>query len=57
MIQLFSLEHMKLYRSFRQEVPEGEYTIELGKADVKREGTDVTIIAYGAMVHACIKSC
>jgi pyruvate dehydrogenase E1 component beta subunit len=50
------LEHMKLYRSFRQEVPEGEYTIELGKADVKREGTDVTVIAYGAMVHAALKA-
>ena len=32
------LEHMKLYRSFREEVPEEEYTIPLGKADVKREG-------------------
>src|SRR5690625_2719053 len=32
------LEHMKLYRSFREEVSEEEYTIELGKADVKREG-------------------
>ncbi|MEH6944634.1 alpha-ketoacid dehydrogenase subunit beta [Bacillus sp. JJ722] len=50
------LEHMKLYRSFRQEVPEGEYTIPLGKADVKREGTDVTLIAYGAMVHECLKA-
>ncbi|MBU8565067.1 alpha-ketoacid dehydrogenase subunit beta [Virgibacillus pantothenticus] len=50
------LEHMKLYRSFRGEVPEEEYTIELGKADVKREGTDVTLIAYGAMVHACLKA-
>ncbi|WP_416827000.1 alpha-ketoacid dehydrogenase subunit beta [Ectobacillus polymachus] len=50
------LEHMKLYRSFRQEVPEGEYTIELGKADVKREGTDVTVIAYGAMVHTALKA-
>ncbi|WAA11106.1 alpha-ketoacid dehydrogenase subunit beta [Fervidibacillus albus] len=50
------LEHMKLYRSFRQEVPEGEYTIPLGKADVKREGTDVTIIAYGAMVHEALKA-
>ncbi|RFA37583.1 alpha-ketoacid dehydrogenase subunit beta [Virgibacillus dokdonensis] len=50
------LEHMKLYRSFRGEVPEGEYTIELGKADVKREGTDVTLIAYGAMVHASLKA-
>ena len=50
------LEHMKLYRSFRQEVPEGEYAIELGKADVKREGTDVSVIAYGAMVHAALKA-
>src|SRR5690625_4557230 len=38
------LEHMKLYRSFREEVPEEEYTVDLDKADVKREGTDVTLI-------------
>lgn len=50
------LEHMKLYRSFRQDVPEGEYTVDLGKADVKREGTDVSVIAYGAMVHAALKA-
>lgn len=50
------LEHMKLYRSFRQDVPEGEYTIEIGKADVKREGTDVSVITYGAMVHAALKA-
>ncbi len=50
------LEHMKLYRSFREEVPEGEYTIPLGKADIKREGTDITLIAYGAMVHECLKA-
>lgn len=50
------LEHMKLYRSFRGEVPEGEYTVEIGKADVKKEGNDVTLIAYGAMVHACLKA-
>ncbi|AOH54637.1 2-oxoisovalerate dehydrogenase [Peribacillus muralis] len=50
------LEHMKLYRSFRQEVPEEEYTIEIGKADVKREGTDLSIITYGAMVHESIKA-
>lgn len=50
------LEHMKLYRSFRGEVPEEAYTIELGKADVKREGSDVTLIAYGAMVHTCLKA-
>ncbi|SDJ75378.1 alpha-ketoacid dehydrogenase subunit beta [Sediminibacillus albus] len=50
------LEHMKLYRSFRGEVPEEEYTIDLGKAEVKREGSDVTLIAYGAMVHSSLKA-
>ncbi|MEC5422840.1 alpha-ketoacid dehydrogenase subunit beta [Virgibacillus sp. C22-A2] len=50
------LEHMKLYRSFRGEVPEEDYAIELGKADIKREGKDVTLIAYGAMVHASLKA-
>ena len=50
------LEHMKLYRSFRQEVPEEEYTIPLGKAEVKREGNDLTIVTYGAMVHESLKA-
>ncbi|MGM7682751.1 alpha-ketoacid dehydrogenase subunit beta [Cytobacillus sp. Hm23] len=50
------LEHMKLYRSFREEVPEEEYTIEIGKADVKREGSDLSIITYGAMVHESLKA-
>ncbi|OLO40724.1 alpha-ketoacid dehydrogenase subunit beta [Alkalihalophilus pseudofirmus] len=50
------LEHMKLYRSFRGEVPEEEYTIPLGKADVKREGKDISIITYGAMVHSSLKA-
>ena len=50
------LEHMKLYRSFRQEVPEEEYTIPIGKADIKREGTNISIITYGAMVHESLKA-
>lgn len=50
------LEHMKLYRSFRGEVPEEEYIIPLGVADVKREGKDVSIITYGAMVHSSLKA-
>ncbi|RME47064.1 MAG: alpha-ketoacid dehydrogenase subunit beta [Caldilineae bacterium] len=50
------LEHMKLYRSFRQEVPEGRYTVPLGKAAVAREGEDVTVIAYGAMLHAALQA-
>ncbi len=47
---------MKLYRSFREEVPEEAYTIPLGKADVKREGTDLSIFTYGAMVHESLKA-
>ena len=53
---VFFMEHLKLYRSFRQEVPEGEYTVPLGKANVVREGSDVTIITYGAMVHTSLKA-
>lgn len=50
------LEHMKLYRSFRDEVPEGEYTVEIGKAKVVREGSSITLITYGAMVRAALKA-
>ncbi|EGL18304.1 MULTISPECIES: alpha-ketoacid dehydrogenase subunit beta [Paenibacillus] len=53
---VFFMEHLNLYRSFRQEVPEGEYTVELGKANVVREGSDATIITYGAMVHTSLKA-
>jgi pyruvate dehydrogenase E1 component beta subunit len=38
------------YRTMRGEVPEGEHVVPLGKARVAREGTDVTLVAYGAMV-------
>lgn len=51
---VFFMEHLKLYRSFRQEVPEGEYTVPIGKANVVREGSDVTIITYGAMVQTSL---
>lgn len=53
---VFFMEHLNLYRSFRAEVPEGEYTVEIGKANVVREGTDATIITYGAMVHTSLKA-
>lgn len=53
---VFYMEHMNLYRSFRAEVPEGDYTIPLGQANVVREGSDVTIIAYGAMVQTAVKA-
>ncbi len=50
------LEHMKLYRSFRQEVPEGYYTLPLDKANVANEGNDVTIVTYGYMVREALKA-
>lgn len=50
------LEHMRLYRSVRQEVPEEEYTIPLGVANVVREGKDVTIVTYGAMVTTSMRA-
>src|SRR5215467_8087846 len=50
------LEHMKLYRSFRQEVPEERYTIPLGKANIVREGSDASVFAYGAMVSVALEA-
>ncbi len=44
------LEHKGLYRHVRDEVPEGEYTVALGKARVAREGGELTVIAYGSAV-------
>lgn len=53
---VFFMEHLNLYHAFRAEVPDGEYTVELGKANVVREGSDVTILAYGMMVHTAVKA-
>jgi pyruvate dehydrogenase E1 component beta subunit len=50
------LEHLKLYRSFRQEVPEERYTLPLGKARVVRAGNDASVIAYGAMVSVVLEA-
>jgi len=53
---VFFLEHMKLYRSFRDEVPEEAYTVPIGQARIAREGKDLTIVTYGAMVHTALKA-
>jgi pyruvate dehydrogenase E1 component beta subunit len=53
---VFFMEHLNLYHAFRADVPEGEYTVEIGKANIVREGSDVTIIAYGMMVHTAVKA-
>ena len=50
------LENIKLYRSFRQDVPEDHFMIPLGEANVIREGSDASIFAYGAMVAIALEA-
>ncbi len=50
------LEPTRLYRLIREEVPEEDYTIELGRARVVREGSQVTVIAWGSMLERTLKS-
>ena len=50
------LEHKKTYRLIKGEVPDEPYTVPIGKADIKREGTDLTAIAYGLMLHHCLEA-
>ena len=50
------LEHKKTYRLVRGEVPEGEYTVPLGLAEVKRAGTNLTTVTYGLMLHYCLEA-
>ncbi len=49
-------EPKRVYRSFREEVPEDEYTIEIGKAKVVSEGTDITVVTWGSMVFECLSA-
>jgi 2-oxoisovalerate dehydrogenase E1 component beta subunit len=44
-------EHKRAYRLLKGEVPEDDYVLPIGKADVKREGSDITVITYGLCVH------
>lgn len=49
-------ESKALYRAFREEVPEDEETMEIGASQIVREGDDLTIIAYGAMLRPTLKA-
>ncbi|GAX91892.1 alpha-ketoacid dehydrogenase subunit beta [Effusibacillus lacus] len=49
-------EHKRCYRLIKGEVPEDDYVLPIGKANVKREGTDITVITYGLMVHFCLEA-
>src|SRR5437879_1006952 len=51
------LEHKWIYRRMRESVPEDpDFTVPIGKAEVKRQGDDVSVIAYGAMVHKALEA-
>jgi pyruvate dehydrogenase E1 component beta subunit len=50
------LEPKRIYRAIREEVPEGDFTIPLGKARIVQEGKDVTIVAWGAMVREVLNA-
>jgi 2-oxoisovalerate dehydrogenase E1 component beta subunit len=50
------LEHKKTYRLIRGEVPDERYSTPFGKAEVRREGSDLTCIAYGLMHHLCVEA-
>jgi 2-oxoisovalerate dehydrogenase E1 component beta subunit len=47
-------EHKHLYRRIREDIPDDDFVVPLGRADIKREGRDLTIVTYGAMVHECL---
>ena len=49
-------EHKKAYRLLKEEVPDSYYTVPIGKADVKREGEDITVFTYGLCVNYCIQA-
>jgi 2-oxoisovalerate dehydrogenase E1 component beta subunit len=50
------LEHKRTYRLVRGDVPDTEYTLPIGKADVKLEGDDLTAVTYGLMVHYTLEA-
>ena len=49
-------EHKYLYRRIKEELPSNEFLVPIGKADIKREGRDISVITYGAMVHKALEA-
>ena len=49
-------EHKYLYRRIKDEVPDEDYIVPLGKAAIRKEGTDLSIITFGAMVHTAVEA-
>lgn len=49
-------EHKKLYRTIKGEVPDEDYTVPIGKAEIRRPGSDLTVVTYGYMVHVSLQA-
>jgi pyruvate dehydrogenase E1 component beta subunit len=49
-------EPKRIYRAIKEEVPDGEYTVPIGQAKVLREGTDLTVISWGAMLREVLRA-
>jgi 2-oxoisovalerate dehydrogenase E1 component beta subunit len=47
------LEPIKLYRSVKEELPESDFHVEIGKAEIRKKGSDLTLISYGTMMPVC----
>ncbi len=50
------LEHKKTYRLVRGDVPEEDYVLPIGQAEVKRQGRNITLVSYGLMLHYCLEA-
>ena len=49
-------EHKRLYRWIKEEIPEDDFTVPIGKAAVRKEGTDLTLVTYGLMYHRSLEA-
>jgi 2-oxoisovalerate dehydrogenase E1 component beta subunit len=49
-------EHKKAYRALKEELPAEDFEVPIGKATVRREGGDITVISYGLMAHECLQA-
>jgi 2-oxoisovalerate dehydrogenase E1 component beta subunit len=49
-------EHKKAYRLLKEELPEGDYVVPIGPAELRREGNDLTVISFGLMAHECLEA-
>jgi len=50
------LEPKRIYRAVKAEVPEGDYTVPIGRAEVVRQGEHLTLVSWGAMMHTCLET-